>query len=194
MDFETFDKIGRLNRDCTITEKVDGTNGQLLFSPEGELLVGSRTRQIWPEGMEGRKACDNYGFALWAYANQEELFAFLGEGRHYGEWAGLGIQRGYSLEKKKFFLFNTGRWGWLRRTDHDLLEIGLTVVPSLYEGPFTTGHVNTAVQFLRDEGSAVNNDVYFDRPEGVIVWHHGTRTYSKVTLEGDSHGKRYEEG
>ena len=40
MEFEAFPKIGRMNRDCTITEKIDGTNAQLLFDEVGTRVPG----------------------------------------------------------------------------------------------------------------------------------------------------------
>ncbi|TFH36187.1 MAG: hypothetical protein E4G93_02560, partial [Dehalococcoidia bacterium] len=88
MEFEKFGKIARLNRGMVITEKIDGTNGQLLFDRMGRLWVGSRNRWITPEK-------DNCGFARWAHENRSELFGILGEGRHFGEWWGQGIQRRY---------------------------------------------------------------------------------------------------
>lgn len=33
VDFQSFPKIGRLNRDCVITEKIDGSNGQIHIFP-----------------------------------------------------------------------------------------------------------------------------------------------------------------
>ena len=42
---------------------------------------------------------------------------FLVPGRHFGEWWGSGIQRGYGLDEKTFSLFNAYRWGWLNEAD-----------------------------------------------------------------------------
>src|SRR5512133_2019075 len=105
-EFQSFGKISRLSRDMVITEKIDGTNGCIYIGEDGEFLVGSRTRWITPE-------CDNHGFARWAYDHKDELVLGLGPGRHYGEWWGSGIQRGYDLPKgeKRFSLFNVHRWG-----------------------------------------------------------------------------------
>jgi len=187
MEFEAFPKIGRLNRDCTITEKIDGTNAQLLFSEEGILLCGSRTRQIWPEGTEGKpKGCDNMGFAGWAYDNMSALFKTLGPGRHYGEWAGAGIQRRYDMTEKRFFLFNTKRWTLEALMTNGAYELGLDVVPLIYEGPFTTNICNNALEALRITGSGINS---FPRPEGIMVYHHGLRVMAKATIVGDAGGK-----
>jgi hypothetical protein len=68
------------------------------------MLAGSRSQYITPER-------DNHGFARWVQDDADELWA-LGEGRHFGEWWGSGIQRGYGLQKgeKRFSLFNVARW------------------------------------------------------------------------------------
>jgi len=54
LTFEPFQKISRLKRNCTITEKIDGTNSQIVFDLNGDVLVGSRKREIWPEGTENK--------------------------------------------------------------------------------------------------------------------------------------------
>lgn len=102
--FVEFPKIARLSRECIITEKIDGTNGQICIADDGKMLVGSRSRWITPEQ-------DNYGFARWAMEHRDELMT-LGVGRHFGEWWGSGCQRGYNLPKgeKRWSLFNVSRW------------------------------------------------------------------------------------
>src|SRR6478609_4562760 len=102
-EFQEFPKMPRLSREVIITEKIDGTNAQVLITPEGEIHAGSRTRWITPES-------DNFGFAAWVRDNREQLLQ-LGPGRHFGEWWGSGIQRRYGLTEKRFSLFNVKRWG-----------------------------------------------------------------------------------
>lgn len=124
--FSSFPKIARLSREAVITEKLDGTNAQILVwdpqSPEAlcvfptplfpfiwsdgsvSIAAGSRTRWITPG-----KDTDNYGFAAWVQANGAEL-SKLGHGRHFGEWWGQGIQRNYGVPDKRFSLFNASRW------------------------------------------------------------------------------------
>jgi hypothetical protein len=183
LEFKKFGSIKRLNRDCTITEKVDGTNGLIAFANNGDILVGSRKREIFPEGTLGQdKGCDNFGFAKWAYNNREELFNYLGEGYHYGEWAGKGIQRGYG-EDKKFYLFNTFRH---KDIPSNLVEAGLAVVPVLYEGPFDTRVISEEMKALKEAGSSIGKD---SQPEGVVVYHHASHSYFKVTYEHDATGK-----
>lgn len=200
LTFEPFPKIGRLRRSCTITEKLDGTNAQLVFDACGNMLVGSRKREIFPEGTvldqptpcgitKYKKGTDNFAFAQWAYFNRDVLFEFLGEGRHYGEWYGRGIQRGYCMERKEFALFNTARFGPGRQEIPDHLQsVGLTVVPVLYEGEFNSDTIEDVMCELKGNSYI---DGYND-PEGIIIYHHGTRTYSKVTYDFDDGKWRHE--
>ena len=189
LTFEPFQKITRLKRDCTITEKIDGTNSQIVFDTDGNVLVGSRKREIWPEGTEGKpKGCDNVAFARWVYENKEALFDFLGEGRHYGEWCGGKIQRGYGVHEKHFLLFNTSRFGeGSQEIPETLKSVGLGSVPVLYNGPFTTTAVDEAMIELKDHGSYFADG--FVNPEGVVVYHHALRSYFKITFEHDDKGK-----
>lgn len=186
--FEKFQSLKRMKRECVITEKIDGTNAQICFDDVGNMLVGSRKRQIWPEGtIDKPKGCDNQGFAQWAYSLQDELFNFLGAGRHFGEWCGAGIQRKYGLTKKYFLLFNTNRFGVGRQEiPVELLDKGLGVVPVLYQGVFTTDAVDKVMEDLKETGSHIAD---FDNPEGIVVYHTALRDYFKVTYEHDMTGK-----
>lgn len=209
-EFEEFGKIARLSRACIITEKIDGTNAQVWIerdphsdgdmerSTYGGLCVfhektgefyriqaGSRNRWITPED-------DNFGFAKWAYDHARELVDGLGEGRHFGEWWGSGIQRGYGLKggEKRFSLFNTSRW--VERSHFEPLDGQQLapeccyVVPVLYRGLFTTTAVEQALEVLRG-GSVASPG--FARPEGVIVYHEAARAFFKKTLEKDAEPK-----
>ena len=175
--FEKFPSIKRLKRSCVITEKLDGTNAQINFDADGNILCGSRKREITPED-------DNYGFARWAYENQNKLFSVLGEGRHYGEWWGLGIQRRYGMDKKIFSLFNSGRW-----QESDLEGVDqLSVVPVLYKGEFTTDVVDQVMEDLKGSSLAAFG---FNKPEGIVVFHSQIKQMFKVTFEHDDSGKPY---
>lgn len=179
-EFEQFPKIPRLFRDCTVTEKVDGTNAQLLITEDGDLFAGSRKRWLEPT-----KSGDNFGFARWAYELRYELVPLLGPGKHYGEWYGSGIGRGYGLQHKKLALFNTSRW-----TPENTASVDdLTVVPVLFEGAFSTAEVRLALANLLIDGSVIEPG--FRRPEGVIVYHHALRSYLKTTIEHDQAGKEH---
>ena len=175
LTFEKFPSLQRLRRNCVITEKIDGTNAQINFDTDGNILCGSRTREITPE-------VDNYGFATWAYSNQSKLFEILGEGRHFGEWWGLGIQRRYGMDKKVFSLFNSGRW-----IADDLKGIDqLSVVPVLYSGEFNTDIVDETMANLNGCSIAAPG---FTNPEGIVVYHSKIKQMFKVTFEHDKHGK-----
>ncbi len=169
-EFQPFQKIARLRRDTVVTEKIDGTNAQIHITDDGLFLVGSRTRYITPEA-------DNFGFARWAMAHEDDLRT-LGPGRHYGEWWGNGIQRGYGLQNgdKRFSLFNVHRYGEAR-------PACCGVVPVLYEGPFRQAAIDASLEELRCQGSRA---VYgFMKPEGVVVFHSASSTLYKITIEKD---------
>jgi hypothetical protein len=173
-EFESFQKIPRLSRDCVITEKLDGTNACVYIGESGEFLVGSRSRWITPED-------DNYGFARWAHEQKEELLK-LGVGRHWGEWWGAGIQRRYGLSEKRFSLFNTHRWG-----DAAVRPACCSVVPVLHQGPFTTFYVTDALMRLEKFGSVAAPG--FMDPEGVVIYHAAAGVLFKKTIKGDEEGK-----
>lgn len=175
LTFEKFPKIGRLSKGFVVTEKLDGTNAQIVIAPDGEILVGSRTRVITPDN-------DNYGFAAWVYENQEELVDFLGVGRHYGEWWGYGIQRGYGLPEKKFSLFNTGRWSGSEFPE------GVDCVPVLgYVNLKDMSEVDTIMKDLYMLGSRAAPG--YMKPEGIVMFHTQTNTMFKRTFEHDEKGK-----
>lgn len=168
-EFQDFPKMARLSREIIITEKLDGTNAQVWVSDDGtELRAGSRTRWITPE-------MDNHGFARWVQEHRDELLT-LGPGRHFGEWWGRGIQRGYSLTEKRFSLFNVSRWGEGR-------PACCHVVPVLYTGPFLQSAWQGALAKLEREGS-VAAPAFMD-PEGIVVFHPQGNIGFKKTIKGD---------
>lgn len=180
MEFEKFPKIARLSREIVITEKIDGTNAQIYIGENGEFLTGSRKRWITPDD-------DNFGFSRWAHEHKEELINGLGIGRHYGEWWGSGIQRGYGLPKgeKRFSLFNTNRWS------NDLIRPQCCyVVPILYCGNFDTNEIINQLDLLKLKGSVASPG--FMDPEGVVIFHTASSTLYKKTILNDEKGKGLE--
>lgn len=171
-EFEPFQKIARLNREIIITEKIDGTNAQILVADDG-LTWWAGSRSKWLE-----KSADNYGFWNWCAANEASILG-LGPGRHYGEWWGSGIQGGYNLPKgeKRFSLFNTSLWNPTN------LPPGIGVVPELYRGPFSQAAIDETLARLSVGGSVAAPD--FPKPEGIIIFHTASGFLFKVTLEGD---------
>ncbi len=173
IDFVPFPKIARLNREIIITEKIDGTNASVHVAEDGTVLAGSRTRWITPED-------DNFGFAKWVAEHEQELREGLGYGTHYGEWWGAGIQRKYGRTTKSFSLFNVSRWA-------DVRPACCGVVPTLYQGPYSQGAIDAALQTLRVNGSVAAPG--FLKPEGVVVYHTASGQLFKVTLEKDEQPK-----
>lgn len=169
-EFESWPKIARLNREVIATEKIDGTNSAVWISDDGTKIgAQSRTRWITPGN-------DNFGFARWVDENRENL-SQLGPGRHFGEWYGAGIQRGYGLKEKRFALFNTHRW------NADNVPEGCGVVPILYQGNYKDLDVEYLLTLLREGGSfAVPG---FMRPEGLVLFHTADGNMKKVLLDGD---------
>ena len=200
MDFQEFPKMGRLSRDCVITEKIDGTNAQVVIEladniadwsgssatpwlkrVETDLGVfgiaaGSRSRYITIHN-------DNFGWANWVLANAEDLIK-LGPGRHFGEWWGSGIQRGYGLTggEKRFSLFNVAKWN-----DAATRPFCCGVVPALWRGVFDSTAISTQIERLRTLGSVAAPG--FMKPEGIVVFHTSNGVLFKKTLEKDEQPK-----
>lgn len=202
IQFQPFPKIPRLNREVVVTEKLDGTNAAVVIekwaahpsimgidyvgqmvSVEGEwyaVAAQSRNRLI-------DVAADNYGFAAWVEQRATALVA-LGEGTHFGEWWGHGIQRGYGLAKgeRYFSLFNSVRYEPL--LTRDLRMAGVETVPTLA----TMDSPNSTLLEMITEGLAAEGSVAapgFMRPEGIVVYHTAARQNFKVLLEGDDRPK-----
>lgn len=174
--FQTFGKIPRLSREMVITEKIDGTNAQILITVDGKIYAGSRSRWLVEDGV---LKCDNFGFGAWVLQNEEELISGLGIGRHYGEWWGCGIQRGYGLKGKRFSLFNSTRW------ENEFVRPKIcSVVPVLYRGAFDTVVIDKTLEYLKETGSIASPG--FMRPEGIVVFHVAAGVFFKKTLDGDA--------
>lgn len=175
--FQEFPKIARLSREMIITEKIDGTNGQIIISDDWtEFAVASRSRLITPEQ-------DNYGFAQWAMSHKDELMK-LGPGRHFGEWWGCGIQRKYGMAEKVFSLFNVERYGPEGKVP---LPSCCRIVPTLYRGEFDTNSIIKVMEKLKESGSVAAPG--FMNPEGIVIFHTHGRHLFKKTFEKDSCGK-----
>lgn len=190
LEFREWPKIARWNRDVTITEKIDGTNACVIVLENGTVAAQSRSKVI-------TAATDNHGFARWVDGNSAQLREVLGEGYHYGEWYGSGVQKraGYGLEKgvKKLALFNVPRWAPAIEADPSLYELGLDTPPVLWTGQANRVHfgIHGSLNMLRENGSYVpsaigKRDV---RPEGIVIYHHAANMSFKVTLEKDDEWK-----
>lgn len=182
IEFVKFPKIPRLfqtpqqkkdmSPTLTITEKIDGTNGCIVITEEGYVRAQSRNRFVTSDN-------DNYGFAAWVEDNAGALFNTLGPGHHFGEWYGLGINRGYKLREKRFALFNTHRWS---EVEEEFQVPGLDVVPILrlvYD--FATESINDAIEWLKGHGSSISPG--FMQPEGIVCFHHASGQLFKVPFD-----------
>lgn len=173
--------MARLSREVIITEKIDGTNAQIFISDDlNVFLVGSRTRWIQPGN-------DNHGFAAWAYAHKDELM-ILGPGRHYGEWWGKGIQRGYGLNEKRFSLFNALRWvdpktGASLGDKQEYCPACCHVVPVLARGVFDTRDAKAWIDMLVNYGSYASPG--YINPEGIVIFHIAGNVGFKKTILND---------
>ncbi|MEU1037679.1 RNA ligase family protein [Streptomyces sp. NPDC005907] len=214
-EFQAWPKTKRLFRDIVVTEKIDGTNAAIHITAvphdePGEITVWdgswtspvvdgvryvvsaqSRTRIITPG-----KTTDNHGFAAWVYDNAADLVRILGEGVHFGEWWGQGIQRRYDMSTKVFSLFNTDRWfktgedgldSMATRAELSALAGQIRAVPVIYQGVFSEARIHHALLSLKTHGSHAAPG--FMNPEGVCVYHTQTRNVFKVTLDNNDAGK-----
>ena len=209
MDFEKFDKIPRLSRDIVITEKIDGTNAQICiinrqnyfqehYNPDNpdmtrawideideqlvykndEFFVLAGSRKKW---LDVSSKGDNFRFAKWVVENAEELIK-LGEGKHYGEWYGKGIQRNYGLDEKRFALFNVKKW-----EDPEVRPKCCEVVPVLYRGMFDTEMIGNTLMTLKEYGSKIAPG--FMNPEGIVIYHTASARLFKKTIYDDEKPK-----
>lgn len=179
--FKAWPKIPRLSNEKEFyTEKIDGTNACIICTFEetdhqpiaimltevGPLYIHaqSRNKLITPND-------DNYGFASWVQRNFQEL-SKLGEGYHYGEWWGLGIQRGYNQTEKRFSLFNTKRWG----SHNPNTPTCCSVVPTIH-----ATSIEEATNILKTNGSLAAPG--YDKIEGIVVYKYMTDSYYKIIID-----------
>lgn len=197
--FEKWRSIPRRSKEVmTLTEKLDGTNACFLAFPTPEegfegskplrlldvdgvewgVWAQSRTRFIYPDS-------DNFGFAKWVDHNAEQLIRVLGIGKHYGEWWGSGIQRGYGIPDKRFSLFHATRWkeAGISHLLPTTPVSALRIVPLLYHGPYSDAAVEAALETLRSGSMAAP---VFSRAEGIVVDLREAGARYKILLEGDN--------
>lgn len=166
-----FPKIARLNRDCVVTEKVDGTNAAILIQ-SGRLRVYSKSEEL-------TGSIDSYGFYAWVMERKRAILDTFEDGLLRGEFAGPGINRNrHQLTSKTFYCFAAEP---RVREGVTGLPDGFNVVPVLYEGPFDTAAINREVDRLRINGSLVGGT-----PEGVVVFHLAGSVGFKVTCLNDN--------
>lgn len=213
MEFVPWPSISRLNKEAIYTEKIDGTNAAVvierkgpstdfpfLWEDEGATEYVDYLGDLYVVAAQSRKRLivpgdDNFGFAAWVKQNAKRLVQVLGEGRHFGEWWGSGIQGGYGLPKgeRRFSLFNVKRWEeQLSWTKGHILIPELYTVPVLGKSTFNTGTALYYVGQLRTQGSVASPG--FMKPEGVVVFHTASQVPYKTFLENDDIPKSLQEG
>lgn len=165
-EFKPYRSIGRqiYSPQISITEKIDGTNAQLLITEDGQLFAGSRSRWITPER-------DNFGFAAWVEENKAQLLKELTPGRYYGEWWGKGLPKDYGQETKHFSIFDN------RPLNCPLVKR----VPTLYFGAWEPGIVEEVFEKLRNQGSKAAPGFMF--PEGIVAKLEPGATMWKMTYD-----------
>lgn len=215
VEFTPWGKTPRLSSPYILTEKIDGTNSAVVIKTEGwgyspayddpnlvaqiaggelggdgyplvqhNVYAQSRNRFITPQA-------DNFGFAAWVRENAEGLISILGPGRHFGEYWGNGIQRGYGLPRgeRRFSLFNVTRHNPLGSMADleahfatpfagreplfpDLPEMSTVPVISAVDGDRSLRSMSHMVdQALARLCLAGSFAAEFARPEGIILFH-----------------------
>lgn len=206
LEFKSFQKLPRLNEEhMYISEKIDGTNAQIMIYEDFEedntkhkIFIEAEDKYGWEksnETLKGAKSVrkmkigsrnrwitledDNFGFARWCKTHEAELIK-LPVGRHYGEWWGNGIQRTYGMKEKKLSLFNQSLYA--------VKEIipCIDFVPVLYDGPFDLDVINTYKQYLKQNGSAAAPG--FNNPEGVVVYLKRASIMFKLPFDNEHKG------
>ena len=169
VEFEPWAKIPRaVLGGCIISMKMNGTNACIIIKDGKVVGVQSRKRMI-----NIGKENDNYGFASYVAQNMEKVLQ-LGEGRHYGEWAGLGIQKNpHNLESKTFFLFDTRRWG-----EHNVPPEGIEVVEILHQGEYSRTIIDDVMNTLK-----TRSETEGWKAEGIVVYLPKIKAMEKHTFE-----------
>jgi len=174
-DFKSFPSVQHLDKlEMRITQKIHGSNAQIRIDSNGdtELIIKAGSRNRWLTLDD-----DNYGFFKFVHDHFVD-FTKLGEGTHYGEWAGPGINSGEGLTEKTLFLFShPDRYRDIQ------LPPRVTFVPELYVGPFDLMAIESVMSDLKRLGSRAVSG--FKNPEGIVIEVAGKR-YKKVFTPEES--------
>lgn len=219
IEFQSWAKIPRLNREMCVTEKIDGTQaavGIVFGSLEYDFVQsdlnkacvvdrGGFERNGLHNGLHNvalvyaqsrnrliDPGMDNHGFANWVWRNAEVLVQTLGAGLHFGEWWGSGIQRGYGMPngEKRFSLFNVKRWS----KESFNIDKQCNYIPQELDvvPVLHRGPFSTLAVRGCIESLKLTGSIAapgFMRPEGVVVYHTAGNVLFKVTIENDESPK-----
>jgi len=141
-----------VNRPITVTYrgkiKIHGTNAGIQVTPGGKVVAQSRNRVVTPID-------DNLDFAKWV-ATTSERWARLMPCVVYGEWCGLGVQKGVAISEVN---------------DRQFCVFAITIPATVYDGGFDAQGVTSIIyepddieQWLRPVGAV-------DRAH-VLPWYH----------------------
>lgn len=209
MDFKAFPKVPRLFREVVVTEKIDGTNAQVLIQ---EILDGvdptshDTIRAIMPDlrayaikaGSRSRwlsRTEDNFGFFQFVHENRWALVRALGTGRHHGEWFGRGIQRGYGMKHRCFAVFNQDyEFEPVKDADGNVIidKVPCAGRRDAQEQPEFLGNLITMLSLVPKVDSKTDGQPtqlpYGTGPmEGFMLYFPKANVTFKITTDGDGH-------
>lgn len=183
-EFKSWRDIERfLGVHVVITEKIHGSNAQILVYRDeaGELHARAGSRKQYLDVL----GPDNFGFAVYVKAHEAEICEKLGEGRHYGEWVGPGINGEYGFPDKHLVLFDHRRHP-KEKFDSGNMPPRMLPVPVLYDGAYSADVVKEVMDRLRGEGSVLVPG--FMRPEGIVLFFPLFNTMKKLVFKVEETG------
>lgn len=207
--FVPWPKIARLNRDCVITEKIDGTNACIVIAQHWTSLRGLVVPfiDVAPRGLEYWTVTAQSStrtitpLEYWTVTAQSRTRTITPDADNYG-FARWVQDNQETLIKDLGPGYHFGEWwgqGIQRKygLDHKRFSLfnttrwegasfttpNLHVVPVLYKGLFHNDAVDACIDELHGFGSVAAPG--FKDPEGVVIYHTAANTMFKVTLKGD---------
>jgi hypothetical protein len=157
------------NKTVKLVPSPIGNPYSFVWTQETILMAGSQNRWLTPDD-------DNFGFANFVEENKIDLIDALGEGTHYGEWAGPDIKNGEGLKEKTLFLFD---W-WKYDNKLEKFNGRVKTVPLLYSGKLDLSMADSIMETLKNKGSFAAEG--FMDPEGIVISFAGLR-FKKVFRE-----------
>jgi len=214
MEFIKFKKIPRLSRDIVITEKLDGTNGQIYIKNSYDFYSWFEHNTEAYED-EAKKFFEKYCLYVDSKPEREfDLYIFAGSRKRWLDCSSNGDNNGFAKWVKdnaiELLKFGEGRYfgewygnGIQRKygldekrfalfnvkkwSDDEIRPKCCEVVPILYEGIFDTKKIEEVLENLRINGSyAVPG---YLNPEGIVIYHKASGQLFKKTILNDKKPK-----
>jgi hypothetical protein len=216
-EFQSFAKIPRLIRECICTEKLDGSNSQVLiepsYKPREDAIMSVKAEvtiySIHPdEPLERSTSCHTLYHNVYAGSRSKWLKPNKQQDNHgFAQWV-------YDHVTELVRIFGLGRvygewWGQGINRGYGLTEKRFSIfnpdfefktdpkglvskVPVLYRGLFDTTKIEEILNTLREKGSvAVPN---YMKPEGLVCYHLAGGHLYKRTCENDAQWKGEQNG